>query len=143
MDYTDETVALNLSTAAGKLGQGSIDIYCWTRKRARRRGLFVCSFIYTMGILASISPALVIHLIVPPVWIIVGPWVSVRIIRAYAETREFKRGRGVCPACSAPLKFTGFKFSWPIPVTCRECQGALVALPADGDRRGIPSDSGT
>jgi hypothetical protein len=125
----DDQVPLILTGPEGKKSQGKIDIYFWSKKRARRRGIFVCSFIYFIGFLASASPAVVIHLI--------GPWVAMKVYRAFKDTRQFRRGVGTCPQCEAEVKFAGIKFVWPIVFDCRTCQKIISAMPTDSDLRGI------
>jgi hypothetical protein len=77
--------------------QGYINLRHWNKKNAAKRGIFICLLIYGVGLFSIFNP--VFHFLLPPVWIIVGPYAGYAIYKMYADSEELCTGKGVCPYC--------------------------------------------
>jgi hypothetical protein len=118
-------------TCEGKEQQGVIHARYWTKRQAKRRGFKFFCLIYTIGLAASLNPVLIIHLLIPPFWVIVGPLAGYHIARIFTDTIQLRRGEGTCPACAQSTALYPYGEVEAFTARCRSCEQELKGRAID------------
>ncbi len=100
---------------------GSILLKYWTVQSANRRGFFFFSLIYFFGTLSIVNPIFIMHFVVPPIWIFIGPYVGHKIAKAFGDTFELKKGHGTCPSCLSDTIIFPYGSKEDFVATCQQC----------------------
>lgn len=117
--------------SGSKESLGSIELKLWGSSDAIKRASLCFGLIYVMGMVAEISPFF--HFFLPPLWIVVGPYVAKKVYEAYHGSVELKRGRGICPNCDAATAVFPHENQFPFSSECKGCGAALVGEPQSAE----------
>lgn len=91
----------------------------WTRSRAFWMGTFVLAVVYIAGVMSWLNP--ITHYLVPPVWVIGGPWGAYKIYKMYCGVVTFRSGKGKCPRCHRIITLRPHQSRFPFTATCPHC----------------------
>lgn len=124
-EFRSEAAKLELSalTSFGAFVRGSI---CWLA-------------IYTMGTLAELLP--VVHLLMPPFWIIIGPYAFLKVFRHFSHQLDYRPLNLNCLSCGFALPGFDFNDAVSVAIECSHCRGLMeVKLDPVIDLQGAEQD---
>ncbi len=92
----------------------------WTRNRAFWMGNFVLFVVYAAGTMSWLNP--ITHYLVPPIWVIGGPWGAYKVYKMYKGQVTFRSGKGRCPLCHEMISLRPHQSRFPFTATCSRCR---------------------
>lgn len=99
--------------------EGYIRRLTWTRRRAMWFGVFVLVVIYLAGVMSWLNP--ITHYLMPPIWLVGGPWAAYKVHKMYLGMVTFRSGRGQCPLCHNAIKIYAHQSRLPFTASCPRC----------------------
>lgn len=113
--------------------QGQINIRYWTKRAAKIRGFNFFALIYFIGLTSMFNPVWIVHVLVPPIWIFIGPWVGYKIYKMFAGALQLRIGSGTCPACGVDTDIFPYGELEAFTATCKACNAEISGFSPDAD----------
>lgn len=119
------------STETDQTTPGSIVLQVWDLTASKRRALAAFAVIYFFGFLSLANIFMHFFLILPPLWIVIGPYAAMKIFRHHFGSFSLRDGRAACPACGQPTRLHNQGPTLPFHTYCDHCRCPLLATAAD------------